>query len=100
VDGEDSFATLAKRYGTGADLVSSANHDVLPEAGSLVVIPAAYPGDRIPMRSTPKVAARYRPPAKKAVASAPHSKPKTRAALPAAKIPTKASAAKRSTVRG
>jgi len=100
VNGEDSFATLAKRYGTGADLVSSANHDVLPEAGSLVVIPAAYPGDRVPVRSTPRIAARYRPPAKKAVASASNNRPKTRAAAPPAKIPTKASAAKRSTGRG
>jgi membrane-bound lytic murein transglycosylase D len=100
VNGEDSFATLAKRYGTGADLVSSANHDVLPEAGSLAVIPAAYPGDRIPVRSAPKVAARYHPPAKKAVATASHNKPKTRAAAPPAKIPTKASAAKGATGRG
>ena len=100
VNGEDSFATLAKRYSLGTDLVSSANHDVLPEAGSLVVIPAAYPGDRTPLRSTPKVAARYRPPAKKAVASASYNKPRTRAAAPPAKIPTKASAAKRSTGRG
>jgi len=100
VNGEDSFATLAKRYGTGADLVSSANHDVLPEAGSLAVIPAAYPGDRIPVRSTPRVAARYRPPAKKAVASASHNKPGTHAAAPPAKIPTKASAAKGATGRG
>ena len=69
-------------------------------AGSLVVIPAAYPGDRIPVRSTPRVAARYRPPAKKAVASVSNNKPKTRAAAPPAKIPTKASAAKRSTGRG
>jgi membrane-bound lytic murein transglycosylase D len=100
VNGEDSFATLAKRYSTGAEVVSSANHDVLPEAGSLVVIPAAYPGDRIPVRSTPRVAARNRPPAKKSVASASNNKPKARAAAPLAKIPTKASAAKRSTGRG
>ena len=100
VNGEDSFATLAKRYNTAADLVSSANHDVLPEAGSLVAIPAAYPGDRIPVRSTPRVAARYRPPAKKAVASASHDKPRTHAAAPPAKIPTKASAAKGATGRG
>jgi membrane-bound lytic murein transglycosylase D len=100
VNGEDSFSMLAKRYSTGADLVSSANHDVLPEAGSLVVIPAAYTGDRIPVRSTPRVAARYRPPAKKAVASVSNNKPKTRAAAPPTKIPTKASAAKRSTGRG
>jgi len=39
-------------------------------------------------------------PAKKAVASASNKRPKTRAAAPPAKIPTKASAAKRSTGRG
>jgi membrane-bound lytic murein transglycosylase D len=47
---EDSFATLAKRYNTAPGLVSSANHDELPGAGSFVVIPAAYPGDRVPVR--------------------------------------------------
>ena len=51
MDSEDTFAALAKRYGTTAALLSSANHDELPEAGALVVIPAAYPGDRIPVRA-------------------------------------------------
>jgi membrane-bound lytic murein transglycosylase D len=95
LDAEDSFVSLAKRYSTGAALVSSANHDVLPEAGALVAIPAGYPADRIPVRSAPKVAARYRLAAKRTVAStAPHMKPKTRAAAPAPKNPAKVSASK------
>jgi len=95
LDADDSFASLAKRYGTGAALVSSANHDVLPEAGALVAIPAGYPADRIPVRTAPKVAARYRPAAKRTVASTvPHMKPKSRAAAPAAKNPARVSASK------
>ena len=50
VDGEETFVSLARRYNTTPALVSSINHDVLPVAGSLVVIPASYPGDRIPVR--------------------------------------------------
>jgi len=48
-DGE-TFATLAKRYGAAPSAVSSANHDELPEAGSWIAIPAAYPSDRAPAR--------------------------------------------------
>jgi membrane-bound lytic murein transglycosylase D len=51
-DGE-TFATLAKRYGAALSAVSSANHDELPEAGSWIAIPAAYPGDRAPARVAP-----------------------------------------------
>ena len=47
---EDTFATLGKRYNTTAAMVSSVNHDALPDAGALVVIPAAYPGDRLPVK--------------------------------------------------
>ncbi|HSR05763.1 MAG TPA: transglycosylase SLT domain-containing protein [Bryobacteraceae bacterium] len=101
LESEDTFAGLAKRYGTTAALLSSANHDELPEPGSLVVIPAAYPGDRIPVRTavraTGHVAARSS--AKKPVLAASRNKPKTRAAAPAAKTPTKASAAKGATGR-
>jgi membrane-bound lytic murein transglycosylase D len=46
MESDDTFVTLAKRYNTAVTLVSSANHDTLPEAGSWVVIPASYPGDR------------------------------------------------------
>ena len=57
VDGEDTFTSLARRYNTTPALLSSVNHDALPEAGSLVVIPASYPGDRIPVRSAVRVRA-------------------------------------------
>jgi membrane-bound lytic murein transglycosylase D len=105
LDSEDTFAGLAKRYGTTAALLSSANHDELPEAGALVVIPAAYPGDRIPVRTAARTAPRTaghtagRAQAKKAVLTASRNKPKARAAVPAAKSPTKASAAKGTTGR-
>ena len=111
LESEDSFATLARRYGTTAALVSSANHDELPEAGSLVVIPAAYPGDRIALRTaarTTKTPARTprttghlaaKPAAKKPVLTASRIRPKARAAAPAVKSPTKASAAKGATGR-
>jgi peptidoglycan lytic transglycosylase D len=42
----DTFAGVAKRYGTTADLLSSANHDQLPETGMFAAVPVAYPGDR------------------------------------------------------
>ena len=101
LDSEDTFAGLAKRYGTTAALLSSANHDELPEAGSLVVIPAAYPGDRIPVRTAVRTTGHVavRSSAKKPVLTASRNKPKTRAAAPAAKTPTKASAAKGATGR-
>jgi len=109
VDGEDSFATLAKRYGTTAALLSSANHDEMPEAGSLVVIPAAYPGDRVPVRTAARTTPRTTPkttshvtakaPARKPVLTASRIRPKARAAAPPAKSPTKASAAKGATGR-
>ena len=43
LDTEDTFTTLARRYNTAAAVVSAANHDALPEAGSLVVIPCPIP---------------------------------------------------------
>ncbi len=101
LDSEDTFAALAKRYGTTTALLSSANHDELPEAGSLVVIPAAYPGDRVPVRTVSRTTGHVagKAPAKKPVLNASRNKPKTRAAAPAAKTPTKASAAKGATGR-
>jgi hypothetical protein len=99
VDGEDTFVSLARRYNTTPALVSSVNHDTLPTAGSLVVIPASYPGDRIPVRTAVRTTTRSArtSTAKPAVSSArakTSSKPKTRAAAPRAKTPTKASASK------
>ncbi len=99
---DDDFATLARRYNTAASLVSSANHDELPTTGSLVVIPASYPGDRVPAR--PALRATAKPTVRKSTARATVSKSaaprtaiqgkasKSRATSPAAKNPTKAAA--------
>src|SRR5581483_11407029 len=62
VEDGDTFAAVAKRYGTTADLLASANHDQLPEAGSFAAVPVSYPGDRTP---APKLAAAKRKPAAK-----------------------------------
>ena len=43
----DSFAGLAKRYNAQTAVLSQANHEQMPEAGGLVAIPVAYPGDRV-----------------------------------------------------
>jgi membrane-bound lytic murein transglycosylase D len=48
VEPGDTFAAVAKRYGTSTDVLSSANHDQLPETGMFAAVPVAYPGDRTP----------------------------------------------------
>jgi membrane-bound lytic murein transglycosylase D len=48
VEPGDTFAGVAKRYGTSADVLSSANHDQLPATGTFAAVPVAYPGDRTP----------------------------------------------------
>src|ERR1700733_5506950 len=48
----DSFAGLAKRYNAQTASISLANHQELPEPGSLVAIPVAYPGDRVAVAKT------------------------------------------------
>jgi len=96
VDEEDTFVSLARRYNTTPALVSSANHDALPVAGSLVVIPASYPGDRIPVRTAVRTrvgSTSSTTGTKKSAVSASRVKPRTRAAAPRAKTPSKASAA-------
>jgi hypothetical protein len=97
LEGDDTFISLARRYNTTAALVSSVNHDALPEAGSLVVIPASYPGDRIPVRSAVRTTTRSRTSSRRPAVSSsrvkPSTKPGTRASAPRAKTPTKASAA-------
>jgi membrane-bound lytic murein transglycosylase D len=79
VEPGDTFAGVAKQYGTTADLLSSANHDQLPEAGTFAAVPVAYPGDRIPVkaaarktaaRASTKKTASARKPAAKSAASA------------------------------
>src|SRR6202043_397012 len=75
VDGEETFASLARRYNTTAALLSSANHDTLPTAGSLVVIPASYPGDRIPVRSAVRARAGSGTSSRRSAASSSRVKP-------------------------
>jgi len=66
VEPGDTFAGVAKRYGTAADVLSSANHDQLPETGLFAAVPVAYPGDRAPVVAKAKVKT---PPRKAAAAS-------------------------------
>jgi membrane-bound lytic murein transglycosylase D len=54
VEPGDTFAAVAKRYGITPEVLISANHEQLPEAGMFAAIPGAYPGDR----PTPVKAAR------------------------------------------
>ncbi len=88
MDGEDTFASLARRYNTTAAMMSSVNHDTLPETGSLVVIPASYPGERVPVRSAVQVKTRS---ARRPAVSSTRVRPRTRASAPRATPPTKAS---------
>lgn len=46
VDG-DSFTVLAKRYGVLTASISQINHAELPAEGTLMAIPAPYPGDHV-----------------------------------------------------
>ena len=46
VEAGDTFAGLAKRYGTTAAAIGAANHEELA-AAELIAIPIAYPGDRV-----------------------------------------------------
>ncbi len=46
VEPGDTLTGVAKRYGTTTELLSSANHDQLPEEGMFAAVPVAYPGDR------------------------------------------------------
>ena len=77
----DSFSGLAKRYSAQTALVSQANHEQLPEAGGLVAIPVAYPGDRTVTRPAAKKTVAKRHTAAPAVASV---------KKPVAKAPAKA----------
>jgi len=78
----ETFAGLAKRYSAQTTLISQVNHEALPEAGGLVAIPVAYPGDRTVTRPVAKKTA-----AKRRTAAAP-----TAASVkkPIAKAPSRA----------
>ena len=83
VESGDTLADVAKRYGTTAEVLRSANHDLLPEPGMFAAVPVAYPGDR-PL------------PAKKAVKPAVKAKSKTTskksASASSKKVPAKKTA--------
>lgn len=79
----ESFTGLAKRYSAQTALISQANHEELPEAGGLIAIPVAYPGDRTAARSTARKTGTAKHRASTAPAAAAVKKP-------AAKVPAKA----------
>lgn len=58
VQPEDSFETVARRFGMNAATVSTANADQLPVTGEWMAIPAAYPGDPVPVRLARKTPVR------------------------------------------
>jgi membrane-bound lytic murein transglycosylase D len=84
----DSFAGLAKRYSAQTAIVSQVNHEQLPEAGGLLAIPVAYPGDRtVAKPSAKKAGAKRHTAAAPAVAST--IKQKKPAQKSAAKAPVR-----------
>lgn len=84
----EGFAELARRFSAAPAAVSAANHDELPEAGSWVAIPVAYPGDRmVTTRPAPK-----RSSAKARITKTAASKSTTRKAAARGAVAAKASA--------
>jgi membrane-bound lytic murein transglycosylase D len=79
----DTFAAVAKRYGTTPDLLSSANHDQLPQAGMFAAVPVSFPGERVTVKAAPRNAVAKKASAKKAggakTASKTGAKPAARA---------------------
>jgi peptidoglycan lytic transglycosylase D len=74
VESGDTAATIAKRYGTTAEMIASVNRGEIPEPGAFAAIPLAYSGDRAPVKRTTT---------KAAVASVKSSKPLVKAPKPA-----------------
>ena len=102
----DTFAALAKRYTVQTASVSLANHDELPEAGSFVAIPMAYPGDRTAPAKKAAVAKRRTVAAPTAAASLrqksaskPVQKPVQKKAAPVAHTVTAPKAAVKTPIR-
>jgi membrane-bound lytic murein transglycosylase D len=86
----DTFAAVAKRYGTSPDVLSSANHDLLPETGAFAAVPVAYAGDAKPVKvASRKPAAKKKTSAKTVASTGTTRKP---AAKPATKSTAKATA--------
>jgi len=92
LEGGETFATLAKRYGAAPSAVSLANHDDLPETGSWIAIPAAYPGDRRPVRAVASSSHTSNHASNQAAGHSAQRKSAPRAATPRAKTPTHRSA--------
>lgn len=92
VEPGDSFAAIAKRYGTTPAQISSVNGESLPEAGSFVAVPVSYPGDRVVTRAVARPGAK--PVAKPASSSkAPiHAASRPASGLSSRPIPAKAAA--------
>jgi membrane-bound lytic murein transglycosylase D len=95
VDMGDTFATLARRYGTSADALAAANRDGLPTAGQLVAIPTAIPVTA-PKKTRAVPAVTAKSPSKKPVAArtaaskTPSAAPQTKATVKAStKAPTR-----------
>jgi membrane-bound lytic murein transglycosylase D len=84
VEPGDSFAAVAKRYGTTADLLSSANHDQLPETGMFAAVPVAYPGDRASAKTTVKAAVKKKASVKRTASTRTARKPAAKRAASAA----------------
>jgi membrane-bound lytic murein transglycosylase D len=66
VEPGDTFAAVAKRYGTTPDLLSSANHDQLPQTGMFAAVPVSYPGERVTVKPAPGKTVARKASAKKA----------------------------------
>jgi len=86
VEAGDTFAAVAKRYGTSPDVLSSANHDQLPEAGAFAAVPVAYPGDAKPVKVASRKPAAKKKTSAKTVAGTQTSR------KPVAKSPAKSTA--------
>jgi membrane-bound lytic murein transglycosylase D len=74
VEPGDTFAAVAKRYGTTPDVLSSANHDQLPEAGLFAAVPVAYPGDRTPTLAKGVAKGKGKPAPRKTATASSHKK--------------------------
>jgi membrane-bound lytic murein transglycosylase D len=97
IDG-DSFAGLAKRYSAQTVLIGQVNHEALPEAGALMAIPVAYPGDRTAAKPAQKTSTKTKTVAKRhTVAAAKPASKKTSAVAQksAGKAPVRHTAAVR-----
>ncbi len=105
VESGDTAATLAKRYGTTAQLISSVNRGELPEPGMFAAIPVSYSGDRVASKRTAKTGAVMasvkgaKPGAVPSKASSKSGSPSVMAVKTSAKKPDVAQAPRKTAVR-